>query len=174
MVGLHQNRTLREHMEKRFADAWADTNRTSKTLAWLLTGGNQSGSPKDPAPKAKQVAATVVQWLGSEVGLHFLAEALGVEGAKDVLERAKAMVAAPMNREASIESLDELKQLVQEIVGPRETWDDEDKDWQSIYDKIFCQNIMGAARKFNVDWCDPDATYEEDVLAFYKELIDAY
>jgi len=91
MAGLHHNRTLREQMEKRFSDAWAETNRTSKTLAWLLTGGNQSGLPKEPTPKVQQVAATVVQWLGSEVGLHFLAEALGVEGAEDVLARAKAM-----------------------------------------------------------------------------------
>jgi len=92
---------------------------------------------------------------------------------QETLTDAKMRYLKLLGRETPIESLDELKQLVHEIVGPRETWDDENKDWKAIYNKIFCRHIMDAARKFNVDWCDPDTTYQDDVVEFCLELLDA-
>ena len=63
--------------ERRFAEAWADFCAAGKTLAYLLTVGDQR-FPVAPTDREEQVAATVIQWLGSPVGQGFLRD-LGYE-----------------------------------------------------------------------------------------------
>ena len=72
-VNFHRRKTLPE--EDEFAKAWEEQNDVTQTLAWLLntfdpvTGQQQKGviSQRDA-----DVAATVIQWLGSPVGQCFL------------------------------------------------------------------------------------------------------
>jgi hypothetical protein len=78
--GVSSNRTPREPKEKAFADVWAEQAPT--TLPYLLYGQdrrNHALSQKDAT-----VAATVIQWLGSNVGQSFL------EDVKERIERYKS------------------------------------------------------------------------------------
>lgn len=75
--GLHPYRFAQNPEEQRFAEAWADWNATGKHLAYLLTVGDQR-FPATPTEREEQVAATVIQWLGSPVGQGFLRD-LGYE-----------------------------------------------------------------------------------------------
>lgn len=67
-----QHRFASNPEEKRFAQAWANRQRDDNTLAYLM------GDGKNPSPLVSahdhEVAATVIQWLGSEVGRFFLSE----------------------------------------------------------------------------------------------------
>lgn len=71
--GLHIHRFKDNPEELAFAEAWDKQNRDGKNLAYLLCG-DQNGHPPDPTKRDHIVAATVVQWLGSSVGQHFLEE----------------------------------------------------------------------------------------------------
>lgn len=68
-------------MEKAFAEAWQGANDTSQPgkstgmLAYLLS--HDQHSPPEPTEAEHKVAATVIQWLGSPVGQHFVREVLG-------------------------------------------------------------------------------------------------
>lgn len=75
--GLHTHRLKDNPEEQRFADAWAQHNAMGKTLAYLLTVGDQH-FPVMPSDRDGEVAATVIQWLGSPVGQGFLRD-LGYE-----------------------------------------------------------------------------------------------
>ncbi len=70
-VGVNAHRLPREPEEKRFAQAWEDQNEQGKTLAYILDGADQQHPPA-LSDRDRQVAATVVQWLGSHVGQCFL------------------------------------------------------------------------------------------------------
>lgn len=87
--GLNFERLSREHneLEKDFVLAFqrkceeghppGSTNATSDFVRMLLNPPDRD--PRQPAPvtdRDRQVVATVVQWLGTEVGQHFLASAL--------------------------------------------------------------------------------------------------
>lgn len=84
--GLHHHRLRDNPEEKRFADAWDDSNTVGQTLAWLLHVGDQRGRPPDPSVHDIITSSTVIQWLGSPVGQTFLAQ-LGY--VKDVKEKPK-------------------------------------------------------------------------------------
>lgn len=75
--GLHSHRLKREPEEKRFADAWDDED----VLKHLL--GDGVDALHDIGPRDEVVAATVIQWLGSEVGQSFL-HGLGYERTSNV------------------------------------------------------------------------------------------
>lgn len=67
--GVNKHRLKDNPEEKRFADAWAKHN----PLKWLLdVRPVQTGAPPPPSERDEQVAATVIQWLGSPVGQGFL------------------------------------------------------------------------------------------------------
>ena len=66
--GLHTHRFKQNPEERRFAEAWAKHCGDGKTLAYLLAVGDQ----RFPVAPTEQVAATVIQWLGSPVGQGFL------------------------------------------------------------------------------------------------------
>lgn len=75
--GINAQRLAREPEEKRFAEAWERYNVTGYTLDYLL-GPVGTGKPIAPGDRDREVAATVIQWLGSHVGSCFLRE-LGYE-----------------------------------------------------------------------------------------------
>jgi len=77
--GLHTARFKNNPEEKRFADAWEQRNQLGNNLAHLLdTRPVQGGHPPTPSDRDYEVAATVIQWLGSHVGECFLRD-LGYE-----------------------------------------------------------------------------------------------
>lgn len=67
-------------LEKAFAEAWQKANDTSQmgiahgNLAYLLS--DTQHNPPEPTEAEHKVAATVIQWLGSPVGQHFVQEVL--------------------------------------------------------------------------------------------------
>ena len=73
--GLNRNRFSREPEEKRFADHWEQEQTPDNSgrglLEHILSTTNE---PVEPNTRDRQVAATVVQWLGSSVGRCFLEE----------------------------------------------------------------------------------------------------
>ena len=56
-------------MEKRFAQEWDRFNQEQHPLEYLLGDGTRRGHATD---EQHELAATVVQWLGSPVGRAFL------------------------------------------------------------------------------------------------------
>lgn len=74
--GLNTHRFRDNPEEKRFAEAWDEAQR-GKTLAYLLCTGDQR-FPVEATEREHEVAATVIQWLGSPVGQAWLRD-LGYE-----------------------------------------------------------------------------------------------
>ena len=72
--GLQQYRYKDNPEEKRISDAWVTKNEYGNVLAYLLHIGDQHGKPPDPSNRDVEVAATVIQWLGSPMGQHWLME----------------------------------------------------------------------------------------------------
>ncbi len=74
-TGLNSHRWRREPLEKLFAQEWNKSNKSSATgrplLQYLLDPSDQH-HPSEPSERDHQVAATVIQWLGSPVGQGFL------------------------------------------------------------------------------------------------------
>lgn len=69
-TGLHTHRFIDNPEEKAFADAWTKmAERPADTLAWLMGCAGARGHATD---RDHEVAATVMQWLGSPVGRGFL------------------------------------------------------------------------------------------------------
>ena len=68
--GLNAQRLKREPTEQAYAEAWAE--RAPTTLGYLLCG--QDRTKHDYSQRDAEVAATIIQWLGSHVGECFLAE----------------------------------------------------------------------------------------------------
>ena len=79
LLGLHSNRFKGNPEERRFAKAWAEQQAAHKTLAYLLDRNQgQKRGPELVCVRDQIVAATLIQWLGSESGRGFLRE-LGYE-----------------------------------------------------------------------------------------------
>jgi hypothetical protein len=78
--GLQTHRFKENPEEKRFAKAWDEMNeeegRVAPTLDHLLDTDPNRGwgghRPAKPSERDVVVAATVIQWLGSEIGQGFL------------------------------------------------------------------------------------------------------
>jgi hypothetical protein len=71
-AGLHQDRFGREPEERQFAEHWAKLNEEGDLL-WYLLHVEQHKAPRPLIiDRDAQVAATVIQWLGSHVGQCFL------------------------------------------------------------------------------------------------------
>ena len=76
-------------LEKKFLLAWQDENETNGRKDYLLAAllrpdianSMMAGTQFIPSPTDRDhfVAATVIQWLGTNVGRAFLARVLGVE-----------------------------------------------------------------------------------------------
>jgi hypothetical protein len=61
--------------ELRFAVAWDKLCRHNKQLEYMVGDGCRQGNP---SARDVEIAATIIQWLGSPVGQHFLQD-LGYE-----------------------------------------------------------------------------------------------
>jgi hypothetical protein len=77
--GLNKHRLSREPLEKIYARKWAEANDRRPgmphgTLQYLLGDDNRPLDELDQ--RDAEVAATVIQWLGSPVGQFFVADAL--------------------------------------------------------------------------------------------------
>lgn len=71
--GLQQHRLKNNPEEKKFATAWEKQNVSGKVLAHILDACSvHQGMPPEPSDRDYEVAATVVQWLGSPVGQSWL------------------------------------------------------------------------------------------------------
>jgi hypothetical protein len=82
--GLHKWRYKDNALEKRFADEWAKLNDGDRgglpTLLYLLAADNNRPVLEEMSARDAEVAATVIQWLGSPVGSCWLAETLEKAG----------------------------------------------------------------------------------------------
>jgi hypothetical protein len=119
--GLHAWRYKSNPLEERLAAAWAEQNecndpRTS-TLAYLLCDGDQHFTVP-PSDRDRLVASTVIQWIGSPVGVQWVlgtiaadpASELGLTG-RDVV-RAQALVPpAPVFTAREIEFMTEESEM---------------------------------------------------------------
>lgn len=76
--GLHQHRLSDNPEEARFAQAWEE--HANQNLKYHLAPAGQE-YPGEPSKRDRQVAATVIQWLGSPVGQGWLRD-LGYEKKK--------------------------------------------------------------------------------------------
>lgn len=73
-IGLHINRlhpTAGNLLEALYATKWEDYNRTEAILSHLLNG--------EISQRDATVAATIIQWLGTNVGRSFVQEGLRKE-----------------------------------------------------------------------------------------------
>lgn len=73
--GLSRYRLAQNPLEKKFADAWEE--QAPRTLGYLLCG--QDRNFHDYTQRDAEVAATIIQWLGSPVGESFAREVLDGE-----------------------------------------------------------------------------------------------
>jgi hypothetical protein len=77
--GLQQYRFKDNPMEKAFAEAWEEQNvsiHDRGTLDYLLA--KDCNRPcGEVTQRDREVAATVIQWLGSPVGQNFVSEVMG-------------------------------------------------------------------------------------------------
>ncbi len=67
--GVSRHRLLTNCKEKAFADAWEVEG--PKLLGYLVTEKNNN-TPGDYSRRDAQVAASIIQWLGSPVGIDFI------------------------------------------------------------------------------------------------------
>ena len=70
--GLHTHRFHGNPEEQRFAEAWDRATGHPRFLDSLLTSRDEHGRILPASERDEQVAATVIQWLGSPVGQGFL------------------------------------------------------------------------------------------------------
>lgn len=80
-VGLHSKRlTQNNPREKAFAEQWQKENEQAETLRLLMAPISMQSVPTRDLPLLKprdmEVAATVIQWLGSNVGMDFLRQVI--------------------------------------------------------------------------------------------------
>lgn len=73
--GVSADRYCREPQERAFAEAWQKANENQRLLANIMSPGSSfSFMPRDLSAYDHKLAASVIQWLGSTVGQHWLAE----------------------------------------------------------------------------------------------------
>lgn len=70
--GIHRHRFKANPNEAKLASLWDKQCTYHSTLDYLLGDG---AKPAEPSDRDRQVAATVIQWLGSPVGQCFLEDA---------------------------------------------------------------------------------------------------
>lgn len=78
--GKWQHRFSREPLEKRFAEVWEEEDEFYSILEYLLSN---TVNERDVIPAHdRQIAATVIQWLGSTCGMAFLSHVLKMSNFK--------------------------------------------------------------------------------------------
>lgn len=81
--GFHTHRFADNPEEQRFAEMWTRMGLDGSNLDYLLTSveNHDNGRLEPASARDRQVAATIIQWLGSPVGQGFLRE-MGYEKVK--------------------------------------------------------------------------------------------
>lgn len=78
--GINAHRLKDNPLEKKFADAWeAENTEGRNTLEYLLAKKINHPYPGEVSKRDREVAASVIQWLGSPVGSYFVKEVTGEE-----------------------------------------------------------------------------------------------
>lgn len=72
--GLHQYRFEKNPIEKKFATAWENQDKAHDTVRYLLS--DEINKLKEVTKRDREVAATVIQWLGSDCGQYFVRKIL--------------------------------------------------------------------------------------------------
>lgn len=110
--GIRQYRFDSNPLERRFAEAWEELNNTYNhkgILNYLLT--EDSNNPNfEITDREREVAATVIQWLGSPVGQKFIDSIMGTENlvrAISALERIRP-IPERILRKLPVRNLDEI------------------------------------------------------------------
>tara|TARA_R100000656_G_scaffold104176_3_gene76344 strand:+ start:12994 stop:13572 length:579 start_codon:yes stop_codon:yes gene_type:complete len=88
--GRSRHRIKDNPLEKRFADMWEKLNGFDPgrgILSYLLA--NDNNRPDDVNERDAEVAATVIQWLGSPVGMGFVRDVLQLDKMRDALRYLK-------------------------------------------------------------------------------------
>ena len=75
--GLHRYRLKQNPLEKKFAEEWERRNEDGRygVLDYILAKDNNN--PTGVTDRDAEVAATIIQWLGSPIGRNFLDTVLG-------------------------------------------------------------------------------------------------
>jgi hypothetical protein len=82
-IGFRPERTAFDKLEESLASTWLEKNRLFSD--WTQMVLKNPSHPERPITKRdSQVAATVIQWLGTNNGFHFLLQALEKGGYKIV------------------------------------------------------------------------------------------
>ena len=77
--GLSQNRFKNNPLEKKYAVAWEKQNIAHDTLSYLMAKDCNRPQYEEVSKRDREVAATVIQWLGSPVGQSFIEEVQGTK-----------------------------------------------------------------------------------------------
>lgn len=72
-VGLNIHRVKDNPLELAYAKEWDRLNIDYDILACIIGEGNVKGNPSE---RDYQIAATVIQWLGSPIGRNFVEDVL--------------------------------------------------------------------------------------------------
>ena len=114
--GLHQYRFKDNPEERRFAEAWeaenVRPNNITTMLNQMLGDGTMEGTHYS-TPREVEVAATVIQWLGSQCGQFFLKE-LGYSKATSLGEAGLALL-----KKRNPDSYEELMELARKAIRRR-------------------------------------------------------
>lgn len=73
--GLSVNRLQDNPLEKAFAETWEEYNGQFNQLAYMLSEDNKLDW-ENVSDRDAQIAATVIQWLGSNVGQAFVRDVM--------------------------------------------------------------------------------------------------
>lgn len=116
--GISRHRLTDNPEEQRFADAWQAHNDTGRTLDWLLDPeySARTGYPPHVEDREREVAATVVQWLGSHVGQGFLRD-LGYVRADDEREAIVTMLRRQWKKEDGYEGARQVRHAIGEAIA---------------------------------------------------------
>ena len=72
--GINTHRLKQNPLEREFAKAWEDLNNgthgRNDLIEYLLS--DEPNNPKAVSERDRVVAATIIQWLGTPVGQHFI------------------------------------------------------------------------------------------------------
>ncbi len=78
--GVNHHRYSREPLERKLAELWQHVNcrnpsRDDDVLGYLLQDPDRGNTRAELSPRDREVAASVIQWLGSHCGQAFLKSA---------------------------------------------------------------------------------------------------
>jgi hypothetical protein len=74
MRSINEHRLKSNPTERRLLGLWGKENEDNKILKYILDRSNENRGKYVPTEVEEEVAATVIQWLGSPVGQSFLAK----------------------------------------------------------------------------------------------------